>query len=327
MRDQNSNIAGDITLRFFLALTCLWLAILVAMPFTKVSLAFGDFHLAIMLNVCIAIVGYLLGRFGLKTLRDFAVLITGLQLIALPMLTANYMSMSFNMPLADEALMRWDAAIGFDWIAFIKFIDARPWLAGALGEAYGSFLPQLAIAPALLLLFGYSRRAHAFMISFGTLTLFAAVIAIWFPAYGTYTVYGVPNGSLQNINSHFGYQFIDHFEAVRSSSSYQVSAGTMSGILTFPSVHAGVAYLLIWATWPLKWFRYPFLVLNIAMAIAAVSHANHYLVDILASIPLAIVTVVFIRWAFAMNKKTQDVPAVSGELSGTEELATPSVAT
>lgn len=317
MHDDNS----DITPRFFLALACIWLAILIVMPFTKVSLAFGDFYLAILMNLWIAAAGYVMGRFGLKTLRDFAVLITGLQLIALPMLTANYMSMSFNMPLADEALMRWDAAIGFDWRAFISFIDASPKLAWALGEAYGSFLPQLAIAPALLLLFGHSRRAHAFMISFGTLTLVAAVIAVWFPAYGTYTVYGVPNGSLQNINTHFGYQFIEQFEAVRSSEAYKVSAGTMSGILTFPSVHAGVAYLLIWATWPLKWFRIPFLVLNIAMAIAAVSHANHYLVDILASIPLAIVTVIAMKRVFAFDRyRTRPVPTSDEVADGMEPV-------
>ncbi|MCY0149078.1 phosphatase PAP2 family protein [Hoeflea sp. G2-23] len=302
----------DIQKRFFVSLGLIWGVVLVARPFTKVTINYADFSANLYLSLICACFSLLAGRFGLNLLRGLASLIAGLLLIMLPMVTANYMAMSLDMPLADELLANMDAAIGFDWHSFIAFVDARPLLAAAFGEAYQSFLIQVVLVPALLLWLGYSRRAHAFMIAFGLLTLVAAVVAIWFPAYGTYTHYGYTDGQLANINSYFGFEFIEHFEAVRNNVEFHISSQGISGILTFPSVHAGVAYLLIWATWTNIWLRYPFLLLNIMMALAAVVNANHYLVDILASIPLAALCIGIVRLVFGMHRNAAD-PAVSSQ--------------
>ncbi|WP_156174601.1 phosphatase PAP2 family protein [Hoeflea sp. IMCC20628] len=291
----------DIQKRFFLSLGAIWIAVLVARPFTKVTINYQEFSVSILMILLIACAGYGLGRLGFALFRAISGLIAGLFLIMLPMVAANYMAMSFNMPLADDLLVKMDTAIGFDWHSFIAFVDAQPWLAEAFGQAYQSFLIQVALVPVLLTLLGYTRRAHAFMIAYGLLALLAAVVAIWFPAYGTYTHYGYAEGQLANINNYFGYEFIQHFEAVRSSETFHVSSQAMSGILTFPSVHAGVAYLLIWATWTSVWLRYPFLLINVTMAIAAVVNANHYFIDIVASIPLAILCVVMVKQIFRLG--------------------------
>ncbi|MDF1610477.1 phosphatase PAP2 family protein [Hoeflea sp. YIM 152468] len=299
----------DIQKRFFLALAAMWIAVLLVQPFTKVTVSYNEFYASLLAGFLVAGSGYLLGRMGLNLFRSIASVIAGQFLIMLPMVTANYMAMSLNMPLADDLLIRMDQALGFDWHSFIAFVDARPLLAGAFGKAYQSFLIQTALVPVLLLFLGYHRRAHAFMIAYGLLTLLAAVVAVWFPAYGTYTVYGYAEGQLANINAYFGFEFINHFEAVRSSETFQVSSKAMSGILTFPSVHAGVAYLLIWATWSNIWLRYPFLVLNLAMALSAVVNANHYLVDIVASVPLAAICVVAVNCLFGRSSRPHDASA------------------
>ena len=318
-------VLDDIQKRFFLALAAIWIAVLVALPFTKVTINYHEFYGSIYVYLLLACVGVgvFLGRLGFHLLRGVSSVIAGLFLIMLPMVTANYMAMSFNMPLADDLLIRMDEAIGFDWHAFIAFVDARPLLAEVFMTAYGSFLIQTAFVPILLLFSGYYRRAHAFMIAYGLITLLAAVIAIWFPAYGTYTVYGVDGGQLANINAFYGFEFIDHFEAVRNSDSFHVSAGAMSGILTFPSVHAGVAFLLIWATWPNVWLRYPFLLLNLTMALSAVVNANHYLVDILASIPLAAVVVVAVTAIFGSLRQDHAAITASPQAVAPEKPAFP----
>ncbi len=69
----------------------------------------------------------------------------------------------------------------------------------------------------------------------------------------------------------------------------------MMGILTFPSVHAAVAMLCAWAMWPIRPLRYPFLLLNILMTVSAVSHAGHYLADIIAGIGIAAATIAIVN--------------------------------
>lgn len=295
---------NDIQIRFLASLGALWAAVLLALPFTKVAIDPGSFATVVGLALALAAVGMFAGRYGLRQFRGIACLMAGLFLIMLPMVAANYMAMSFNLPLADELLVRMDEAIGFDWHGFIGFFNDRPLLATAFSTAYQSFLVQVALVPVLLLLLGEARRAHAFMIAYGLLTLIAAVVAIWFPAYGTYAHYGYSGAEFANINTYFGFEFIEHFEAVRNNEVFVVSTDAMSGILTFPSVHAGVAYLLIWATWTNIWLRYPFLVLNLAMALAAVVNANHYFVDIIASIPLAVLCVLVVRSVFGLGSQT-----------------------
>ncbi len=68
-----------------------------------------------------------------------------------------------------------------------------------------------------------------------------------------------------------------------------------AGILTFPSVHAGVAALCAWAAWNSPLLRYPVLALNGAMAVSAITHGSHYLMDVIAGLGCAGVCVTVVR--------------------------------
>ena len=287
--------------RFILGLAAIWAAVLVVLPFTKVEINVVAFAPQILVSLLLLVSGWILGRRNFPAVRDLLSICAGLPLVAIALLSVNYIAMSFNMPLADEKLMRWDAALGFDWHAFISFVDSKPRLAAVLMSAYESFLYQLCAVPLILFALGFRRRALAFVIAFGLLTVISAYIAVWFPAYGAFRMNDVPFGTLRNLNNHFGFFFIEQFEAVRNSDTFVVSTDTLSGILTFPSVHAGVAYLLMWAVWPLRWLRIPVIALNIFMAISAVANAGHYLVDILASIPIAIACIFAVRIFFRLG--------------------------
>lgn len=128
----------------------------------------------------------------------------------------------------------------------------------------------------------------------------SSVISIWYPALGTCVVYGIEAESLSNINAKFGYFFLEQFYAVREAGLFVMRLDESAGILTFPSVHAGVAALCAWAAWDVKWLRAPFGLLNVAMAISAISHGSHYLVDVIAGVAVAglcvgVATFVFYR--------------------------------
>ena len=208
-------------------------------------------------------------------------------ILTVPVGLSTYLAMRADLPLADAALIRMDAALGFDWHAFIRFVDARPLLAESLAQAYQSFGFQLIGVPLLLVAFRRHARAYAMVMGYGIVCFLSSAISIWYPALGTYSVYGVAREQLVHINAHFGYAFLEQFHAVRNDPGFVFSIKGMAGILTFPSVHAAVAVLCAWAMWDVRLLRYPFLVLNGFMAVSAISHANHYLVDVIAGVGVA----------------------------------------
>lgn len=204
--------------------------------------------------------------------------------LTIPVGLATYLAIRLNMPLADDALVRMDAALNFDWHVFIRFVDERPALAESLRLGYSSFSFQLLGLPLLLVMFGREARAYAMVAGYGLICFVSSAISIWYPALGTYSVYGVTQDQLSNINAHFGYAFLQQFHAVRNEAGFVFSLDEVQGILTFPSVHAAVAALCAWAMWDVKLLRYPFAALNVLMAISAISHANHYLADVIAGL-------------------------------------------
>ncbi|MQY49627.1 PAP2 family protein [Rhizobiales bacterium RZME27] len=212
-------------------------------------------------------------------------------LLTVPVLISTYLAIYAKKPLADDMLSSWDQSIGFQWRSFITFVDSQPVLAEILGLSYQTFAFQLLIIPVVLIVAGQPLRSYRMLIGYGLICFAASFISIWFPALGTYKIYGVGPTDVQNIDAYFGYFFLDQFNAVRDDPQFVFAFMDTAGILTFPSVHAGVATLCAWSTWSLKSIRYPMLVLNVCMAIAAVSHASHYLVDVLAGVVVALVCV------------------------------------
>lgn len=212
-------------------------------------------------------------------------------LLTVPVGLCTYLAMGANFPLADERLVRMDAALGFDWRGFIRFVDAFPLLAEGLAQAYQSFALQLLGIPVLLAAFGRYTRCYAMVLGYGLICFVSSLISVWYPALGAYSVYGVAPQSLDHINVYFGFAFLEQFHAVRSDPDFVFSFARMMGIVTFPSVHAAVALLCAWAMWDIRLLRYPFLFLNTMMAVSAVSHASHYLVDVIAGIGIASVTI------------------------------------
>lgn len=208
-----------------------------------------------------------------------------------PMFIATYLAYTFDIPLADERLVAMDKGLGFDWMAFIQFIDSSEQLSSWLNTAYGSLKYQLFLTPIFLCLLSQVPRAIAFMFGYALMAIIASTITIWFPAVGTYSIYEIDPTILQHINVKYGYHFLEEFNAVRDGSAFTLSGDTAAGIVTFPSVHAGMGFLIIWALWRTKLLKWPCIILNVSMAVSAISHANHYLVDVIAGLPLAAVVV------------------------------------
>lgn len=208
-------------------------------------------------------------------------------LLVIPIIIAVYLAARLNLPLADNQLKAMDQALGVDWPALLRFVDARPYLARPLNVAYESFTMQLVWLPIVLAVSGHPLRSYQMISMYAVIYFMGCLISIWYPALGTYTTFNIHPADLQNIDRTWGYVFLDELKAVRSDPDFIFSVANAKGIMTFPSLHAASAVLFAWAAWKQKWLRYPFLILNIAMVISAAIVGNHYTADVIAGIGLA----------------------------------------
>lgn len=286
--DRYSSNARGLAIWFALVST---LAIFLLLPFSKITFVpAGLYGFVYIFAVCLLASIYCWIRKMLRLAPALEALALGI-FMTIPILVSTYLAISLDMPLMDGPLMHADAALGFDWTAFIAFVDEHPLLAHLLAQAYGSFGIQLLILPLILGATGRYGRAYMMIVAYGVLCYVSSIVSIWFPALGTYTLYGVTQDQLHNINAHYGFAFLHDFNAVRAQPEFVLSVVNASGIITFPSVHAAVALLCAWAAWDVKPIRYVFAAWNGLMALSAVSHANHYLVDVIAGLAISAISI------------------------------------
>jgi hypothetical protein len=271
------------------------LGILSVLPFAAMSVDVWSFNGVFALAGLLAAVSLYCRYRSMAQLASMLELMSCGILLSIPALIASYLAMSLGHPLVDAKLKSMDFALGFHWKEFLLFIDSNAIVAKLLFAAYVSFPYQLLVIPCVLVLLKKYARAYCMVAGYGIICFVSAGVSIWYPALSAYSAYGIDPSSLHNINSHFGYAFLEQFKAVSNGHGFVLSKENAEGIVTFPSVHAAVAALCIWALWTARYLRYPFLILNTAMAIAAISHGSHYLVDIIAGIGVAGISIAMVN--------------------------------
>lgn len=176
-------------------------------------------------------------------------------------------------PLADEALRRADWILfGFDRTALKQFTADHAWFRRASGWIYLSFgfTPHLLFAA--LFLTGRARLGWTVMTA-ATLTLAAVIALSWLlPAYG------VPP---------YPYKFADVLDGLRAGTLRRLDATLITGIVTFPSLHAADAVVFAWGFAKLGRVGWPLVGVNVLMIGSAVVTGGHYLVDVFAGCAIA----------------------------------------
>ncbi len=222
--------------------------------------------------------------------------------LTVPVLVVSYCAMRLNLPMADDRLAGLDARFAVDAPTLIASIGRSPVLASALGHAYSSFGPQLILLPPALALLGHPERAYAMVTGYVTLCFACIAISAGFPSVGTVQHYGLAVPDLGAINGFFGHHFLDSFHAVRADPDFILTLGVASGIITFPSIHAGVAVLCAWATSASRFLFPPIALLNVLMFVSAISHGAHYVVDVVAGGLIAVLVIHLVSRASGLEQ-------------------------
>jgi membrane-associated phospholipid phosphatase len=101
------------------------------------------------------------------------------------------------------------------------------------------------------------------------------------------------------------------FLGLRDGGYRLVMAIGSKGIITFPSLHAALAVILMAAFWPVPIARWFGAIINSLMLAATPIDGSHYFVDVLAGVAIAIVCLVA---AHKLVGRISSIPAAAAPL-------------
>lgn len=213
-------------------------------------------------------------------------------LITAIMAPLTYVAAAMNFPMQDAALLAADRALGFDWAAYVGYVDAHPALAGLLNAGYGMIRWPIFAIPVILAALRHYRRINEFTFAFGIALAVTTIISGLVPAIGVYHQIGLDPATLKHINVNAYLAQLRDLPPTRAGALRHLDLLGLGGIVTFPSFHAASAVLYGWALWPLRRLRLLIVLVNGLMLAATPANGGHYLVDIIAGVTIAIAAVV-----------------------------------
>lgn len=214
----------------------------------------------------------------------------------------SYVVAALSSGYVDPLLARWDEALGFDWVAAYQFTAAHPAVQLAGRWAYATIFLSPLLVIAGLSAAGQADHCRRFVVTYALALALTVLLFAWFPARGPLTYYGVEVA----YHTATGAKHVATIDALRAGELFGLELGALEGLVSAPSFHAASALLFAWAAWPLPRIRWIVAALNAAMLCATPVEGNHYLVDLIAGILLAWVTIRLTRrlprWRMALAR-------------------------
>jgi membrane-associated phospholipid phosphatase len=193
----------------------------------------------------------------------------------------TYLAAASAVPLVDDRLAAWDAALGFDLLRLLAWTDQHPIVGAILDASYGTMLLQTA---AVVVLLGFANDRVPLKLFVLRMMLAGLVTFVFFvamPAEGTPNQYSLTPTPLQA-------EFLEHLHALRSGLLRQFDFGRVEGFIAFPSYHAIWAILITIALFHRRGVRVFFVMLNAVVILSTVTTGGHYLCDVVAGVVVAV---------------------------------------
>jgi hypothetical protein len=197
----------------------------------------------------------------------------------------SYLCMALSLPLIDHDLMRFDRALGFDWLYWFNQLQRHPVLLREMYFAYAS-MPYQGIY--FIVLFGMlrdrARLCEMFWIVFVASAL-TTLVCTFVPALGTFDSFHL--GDLGG--------YLSDIHRLREGGNRHFDWEHLTGIITFPSFHTSMALIYIYAFRRMGWVSVLMTLLNLAMLPAIPFIGGHYLADMLGGVLVAVIAIAIVR--------------------------------
>jgi membrane-associated phospholipid phosphatase len=213
----------------------------------------------------------------------------------------SYLAASANLPLVDHAFDALDHAMGLDWRALLAWMNDRPQLFEALRPIYLSLTLQMTAAVLCLAFTGRLIQLRVYTLAFVFAALLTIATSAMLPAAGAWPHYGLTAADSPHVLPTVSTSW-PVFYGLRDGNFRALVAVGSEGIITFPSLHAALAVILIVALWPIRLLRWVILIVNSVMLAATPIDGSHYFTDVLAGIVVAILALLAARAAAAMAR-------------------------
>jgi membrane-associated phospholipid phosphatase len=220
----------------------------------------------------------------------------------------SYLAASANLPLYDHALDTIDRALGLDWKGLLAWMNASPAIYGVLRPIYLSLTLQMTTVVLCLAFSGRLIWLRVYTLAFFLAALASIAISAVLPAAGVWLYYALTAADSPHVLPAVSTSW-PVFDGLRDGTFRSLVAVGSEGIITFPSLHAALAVIVIAALWPVRILRWLALALNAAMLVATPIDGSHYFIDVIAGAVLAALCLVAAsRIAQAVQR---DAPAVT----------------
>lgn len=211
------------------------------------------------------------------------------------------------LPYADAQLAAIDRALGFDWPAMFSLFHASPVVAGLLARAYVglNWAPQLLIL--LLVVFRPPVFAWRFLTAWLICLLLTATVYPFFPAVATFHHYDLGPEMMTGTTAQISWKLPHIMEGLRTGATRSLGVDQLTGVVTMPSFHAAGAIMLIHGYATLRWLRWPAALVGGAMFIAAVPVGGHYLIDVIAGLVLALLSILTANMILRRLSRSEEI--------------------
>lgn len=199
----------------------------------------------------------------------------------------SYLAAAANLPLQDHVFAAADRALDLDWRALLAWMNASPNLYTVLHLIYFSLTVQMSTAVLCLAFTGKLLRLRIYTLSFILAALIAIAISALLPAVGAWPYYGLTAADSPHLTPAVSMSW-PVFYGLRDGSFRALVAVGAEGIISFPSLHAALAVILMIALWPVPNLCWLTLGLNLAVLLATPIDGSHYFIDVFAGIGVAV---------------------------------------
>ena len=222
-----------------------------------------------------------------RNVLDVFLWITVLATFSKVCIVFQYLCVTTGFPLASNALIAADAALGFHWLTFYRWVQAHPWLHTALAWGYTSGACQLFVIPVILAVTRNTQDYAEFVLQFMVSATLVILISVPFPAESAFVHFGIHDPDTAST--------VSDFVLFRNGHTRALNLAFVQGLVSFPSLHTILALCFAYT---LRHVRYVFplaIALNTFMIVSTLTQGGHYLADVLSGLIAGTVVIWVVR--------------------------------
>ncbi|MGQ7792949.1 phosphatase PAP2 family protein [Faunimonas sp. B44] len=234
----------------------------------------------------------------------------------------SYLATASDRPLIDGALVAFDRLMGFDWLAYVAFVNERDWLGRVSSLLYISTLPQVALAAILLPVLGMSERARELVLAVMIGALIAILVSAILPSAGALAHFRPDPEFYARSAPIVDLAYKGEFFRMRALEIPVLSLDGAKGLIAFPSYHVTLSVLIALAFRGRPFLFWPLLALNTGVILSTPVDGGHHLVDGLAGAAVAVVSLrLAIRIRRAIHRPALAAAPPAGAAEGAQQAA------